>query len=131
MGVFGQEITLQEADEQKATGFASPAQGYEGRTFDFNKILISNPPATFIIRMGSGEMSNWGIFEGSLLVVDRSIRPANGHIVIIAHDGQFLCREARFFKQDAKFASDKREINLAHSEYTIFGVVKAVVRNLL
>ncbi|MDR0552133.1 MAG: hypothetical protein LBG72_09005 [Spirochaetaceae bacterium] len=122
MGVFGNEL--------KASGFASPAQGYEGSTFDFNKILVKNPPATYIIRKEGGDMADFGILDGALLIVDRSLKPKNGSIVVIAYEGVFLCRQIKLKNEYAEFSKAGGTIRVPHSDYEIFGVVTAAINEV-
>jgi DNA polymerase V len=51
---------------EKATGFASPAQGYEEKTIDLNRLLIRNPPATYFVRLESADMETLGLPRGSV-----------------------------------------------------------------
>ena len=93
----------------KASGFASPAQGYEEQRIDLNRLLVTNPSSTYFFRLDSGDMERLGLLRGALLVVDRSKTPdcfqrkrvmrkterqnSNAdQIVIIRHEGEFLCR---------------------------------------
>ena len=46
---------------EKTTGFASPALGYEEQTIDLNSLLITNPPATYLMRLESDDMAALGI----------------------------------------------------------------------
>ncbi|MDR0290341.1 MAG: hypothetical protein LBI06_05335, partial [Treponema sp.] len=77
----------------KTTGFASPAQGYEVAAIDLNSLLITNPPATYFFRLESGDMADLGLPKGALLVVDRSKYPKINELVLIRHEGEFLCRQ--------------------------------------
>ncbi|MDH5187901.1 MAG: translesion error-prone DNA polymerase V autoproteolytic subunit [Rhodospirillaceae bacterium] len=63
-------------------GFPSPAEDYIEGMLDLNEHLISHPAATFIVRVAGDSMVGAGIYPNDLLVVDRSIRPAPGRIVI-------------------------------------------------
>jgi DNA polymerase V len=112
--------------ELKATGFASPAQGYEAKAIDMNELLIRNPPATFLMRSVSRDMVDYGIFDGTLLVVDRSVKPKNGSLVIIAQEGEFLCREMRRRGRKVVFTNGKAEIP-ASPDTEIFGTLKATI----
>jgi DNA polymerase V len=78
--------------EKKATGFASPTQGYEEQGIDLNEMLIQNPPATYFGRLDTGEMEQLGLPRGTLLIIDRSKKPSHGDFVMLRHEGQFLCR---------------------------------------
>jgi DNA polymerase V len=115
---------------QKATGFASPAQGYEAKSIDLNAWLLKNPPATYLFRHESAEMTELGIYPGSLLIVDRSQKPRHGSLVIVALEGQFLCRQLILKGKKLAFTSDTTEITPAPGEYEIFGTVRAIVREL-
>ena len=63
-------------------GFPSPATDYIEDDVDLNNHLIKNSPATFIIRVQGKSMNNVGIYDGDLLIVDRSINPKNFSTVI-------------------------------------------------
>ncbi|GHV83698.1 hypothetical protein AGMMS50212_10380 [Spirochaetia bacterium] len=116
------------ASPPKATGFASPAQGYEAKNFDFNSILVRNPPATFLMRSISSDMAAYGIFDGTLLVIDRSVKPTNGSLVVIMNDGNFLCRELRNHGNKTFFTNGQTDIPASHG-IEIFGVVRSGIND--
>lgn len=79
-----------------ACGFPSPAEDFfrEDDRLDLNERLIANPPATFLMRADcGGSMVDYGIQDGDLLVVDRSINPRPGHTVIVLWEGGFICKK--------------------------------------
>ena len=63
-------------------GFPSPATDYIEDDIDLNSHLITNAPATFIIRVQGKSMTNVGIYDGDLLIVDKSLNPKNFSTVI-------------------------------------------------
>ena len=63
-------------------GFHSPATDYIEDDIDLNSHLITNAPATFIIRVQGKSMTNVGIYDGDLLIVDKSLNPKNFSTVI-------------------------------------------------
>jgi len=69
--------------DKKATGFASPTQGYEEQNIDLHRLLIRNFPATYFGRLDTGDMENLGLPRGSLLIIDRCWR-----LVVFSN---FLC----------------------------------------
>src|ERR1700733_3824445 len=75
-----------------ATGFTAAADDYMERGIDLNEQLIMNKPATFFFRMNSDAMTHTGIFNGDVLIVDRSIKAVNGKIIIAAVDGELVVR---------------------------------------
>lgn len=80
-----------------ACGFPSPAEDFfrEGDDrLDLNEKLIANPPATFLVQADcGGSMVDYGIQDGDLLIVDRSINPRPGHTVIVLWEGGFTCKK--------------------------------------
>ncbi len=112
------------------TGFPSPAQGYEAKTLDFNKILVTNPPATFVMRLSSNELAYKGIFPDSYLVVDRSKQPRPGNLVVFAHDGSFHCREFARKGSGSVFMSGSGDDIPLSEQTVIFGVVTREIRYL-
>lgn len=80
-GGFEKELKLQFAPSIKA-GFPSPAQDYLHESLDFNRDLIRNPEATFYGRVEGDSMIEAGICDGDIAVIDRSIEPCDGDIVV-------------------------------------------------
>ncbi|ADU99606.1 LexA family protein [Alicycliphilus denitrificans] len=70
-----------------ALGFPSPAEDFEDDRVDLNEMLVRNPPATFLYRAEGWSMIQAGICDGDVLVVDRSVRPQHGDVVIAMWDG--------------------------------------------
>lgn len=75
-----------------ATGFGAAADDYAERGIDLNEQLIKNKPATFFLRVNSDAMSGAGIHKGDVVIVDRSLEPKNGKIVIAVVDEELLIR---------------------------------------
>jgi phage repressor protein C with HTH and peptisase S24 domain len=62
------------------------------RPLDFNELLVQNPAATFAVRIAGESMTGAGLFPGDIAVVDRSLTPANGCIVLALIDGEFTIK---------------------------------------
>jgi len=77
---------------QIPAGFPSPAEDFLEKSLDLNEYLIKNKAATFLIRVQGSSMINVGIFDGDLLVIDRSIEPADGKIVLGVLNGEFTIK---------------------------------------
>jgi len=75
-----------------AIGFGSPADDSGVSRLDLNDILIKNPQATFLMRVAGDAMREAGIDGGDLVLVDRAITPAHGHVVIAVVEDEFVCR---------------------------------------
>jgi len=90
-GEFKEELKLPLADMIKA-GFPSPADDYMRESLDFNRDLIKNPEATFYGRVDGDSMEGAGICDGDIAVIDRSLEPADGDIVVAYVDGEFTIK---------------------------------------
>ena len=73
-------------------GFPSPSQDYQTSEIDLNEHLMPNRVSTFLIRARGHSMTQAGIFDGDELVVDRSIRAEDGHVVIAVLDGEMTVK---------------------------------------
>ncbi len=115
-------------------GFPSPATDYVEEDIDLNIHLIKNAPATFIIRVQGKSMSNVGIYDGNLLIVDKSLRPKNLSIVIANVNDELVVKNfikeknLQFLSSDSKNFDDKIIINPS-SDIFIWGVVTYVIHS--
>ena len=76
-------------------GFPSPAEQYLEPPLDLNELLVKRPAATYFVRVQGDSMIGAGISDGDLLVVDRSLRPADGDVIIASVDGDFTVKTLR------------------------------------
>ncbi len=83
-------------------GFPSPAEQYLEPPLDLNEFLVKRPSATFFVRVQGDSMVGAGINDGDLLVVDRSLRPASGDVVIASVDGDFTVKTYRHDKDGVR-----------------------------
>lgn len=74
-------------------GFPSPADDYLEAELDLVDHLIQHPSATYYLRAKGTSMTGAGIYDGDLLIVDRSVEPKPGHIVIMSVDGELTCKK--------------------------------------
>ena len=79
-----------------SAGYPSVADEYMEDPLDLNQYLIPKLAYTFLYRMGEEMMRNVGIYHNSILLVDRSILPASGKIVVAEYEGNIIVR--RFYK---------------------------------
>lgn len=73
-------------------GFPSPANDYLEPDLDYNALFKRNPSATFSLRVEGESMIDAHIPDGSIVVVDRSIRPPNNSIVVATLDGEMIIK---------------------------------------
>ena len=86
------KFTQQDVPTANATGFGAAADDYMERGIDLNEQLIMNKPATFFFKMNGEAMTGSGIQRGDVLIVDRSIKAANGKIIVAVVDGEMVVR---------------------------------------
>ena len=124
-------------------GFPSPAEQYLEPPLDLNELLVKRPAATFFVKVEGDSMTGAGIHDGDLLVVDRSLTPANGDVIIAALDGEFTVktyrtgfktgadgRRHRFVALEAANPSYPTITVTAGHELLTFGKVTAVIHRL-
>jgi DNA polymerase V len=87
-----EELRLPLVGGRVEAGFPSPADDFIERSLDLNKQLVANPIATFFVRASGNSMDGVGIHDGDLLVVDRSVSPIHGSIVVAVVDGGFTVK---------------------------------------
>ncbi len=112
-------------------GFPSPATDYIEDDVDLNTHLIKNPPATFIIRVQGKSMSDVGIYDGDLLVVDRSVNPKNSSTVIANVNEELVVKTFVKGKNNNYLASGLNKIELSENpNVIIWGTVTYVIHKL-
>ena len=112
-------------------GFPSPATDYIEDDVDLNTHLIKNGPATFIIRVQGKSMANVGIYDGDLLIVDRSINPKNSSTVIANVNEELVVKTFIRGKNNNYLASGPNKIELSENpNVIIWGVVTYVIHKL-
>ena len=112
-------------------GFPSPATDYIEDDVDLNTHLIKNAPATFIIRVQGKSMTNVGIYDGDLLIVDRSINPKNSSTVIANVNEELVVKTFVKGNNNNYLASGPNKIELSENpNVIIWGVVTYVIHKL-
>lgn len=69
-------------------GFPSPADDFVEEEIDLQRLLIVNRPATFLVRVAGDSMMGKQLHDGDLAVVDRSLSPRPGDVVVVDIDGE-------------------------------------------
>ncbi len=90
-GVFEQDLELQLANSIKA-GFPSPAEDYRHDSLDFNRDMIKHPEATFYGRVDGDSMVEAGINDGDIAIIDRSLEPDDGDVVVAFVNNEFTIK---------------------------------------
>lgn len=77
--------------------FPSPALDHQEESLSLDKLLLIRPHSTFMMEAATAAMLQAGIFPGTRLLVDRSVHPQNGDIVIAVVNGE---HQVRFLKKN-------------------------------
>ena len=118
-----------------SAGFPSPATDYIEEDVDLNVHLIKNVPATFIIRVQGKSMTDVGIYDEDLLVVDKSLKPKNFSTVIANVHDELVVKSfvkekgEQFLTSGSKRTEDKIIIN-SESDVFVWGVVTYVIHSV-
>jgi len=122
----------QDVPKANATGFGAAADDYMERGIDLNEQLIRNKPATFFMRVSGNSMINAGIFDGDVVIVDRSVKPKNGKIVIAVVDGEMLIRRYEQTLNRLRLVPETSGLSVIDisefSDFKVWGVVTCVIR---
>ncbi|MFD1260363.1 MULTISPECIES: LexA family protein [Entomomonas] len=114
-------------------GFPSPADDYLETKLDLTEHLIPHPSATYYIRAAGDSMIEYGIFDGDLLVVDRSLEAKVGDILIVAIDGELTCKRLAYMPNSLCLVSGNPEyptIPLEDKDVHVWGVVIHTIHSL-
>ena len=115
-------------------GFPSPARDFTEGTIDLNEELIPRPNSTFIVRARGDSMIGSGIYPGDLLIVDRSLSPRDGSIIIAVLDGELSVKALKLNNDRVTLSSSNPNysdvIVSEEMDFTIWGVCTNVVHNL-
>lgn len=131
---IGPELKLPLFVSTIEAGFPSPAENTLDKALDLNELLIHHPEATFFVRVSGDSMIKAGISEGDLLIVDRSLSPAHGKIVIAVVDGEFTVKRLELLKDQVilRPENDNYEpiVIRDQQDLIIWGVVTSVIHNV-
>jgi DNA polymerase V len=116
--------------EAGISGFESPAAEYKELGLSLDQLLIRHPNATFIGQASGQSMQGIGIFDGDLLIVDRSLTAKNGDVIVANFNGCFVCKlidkpQARLLSASNKHAP----VNIRpEDDFQLEGVVTRSIR---
>ncbi len=115
---------------QVEAGFPSPAEEELADTMSLDEYLIKNKEATYMLKVSGDSMKDAGIMSGDMVLVDRSLTPADGNIVIAEVDHQWTIKYLRHAGGKVYLEPANKNFPLIYptEELKIAAVVKAVIR---
>ncbi|MDC0239964.1 translesion error-prone DNA polymerase V autoproteolytic subunit [Candidatus Thioglobus sp.] len=112
-------------------GFPSPADDHLEDALDLNTHLIQHKDATFFVKAQGDSMLGAGIHQGDILIVDKSLTPKSGKIVIAVVDGEFTVKRLHKYKGNITLKAENPEFEdikvNGTDELIIWGVVTSVI----
>ncbi|OJV46816.1 MAG: hypothetical protein BGO28_04235 [Alphaproteobacteria bacterium 43-37] len=122
-------------ESRVAAGFPSPASDYEEGKIDLNDMLIRHPAATFLVRVQGESMLGAGIHPNDILVVDRSLTPNPGRIVIAVVDGELTVKRLLKAHNQIILMPENEAFQPIHisdqQNFMVWGVVTNVIHSVL
>lgn len=119
---------------EPSAGFGTPADDSVEESLNLHDLLVKNPTATFFVRVSGDSMEGARIFDGDILVVDRSQKPQNRSLVVAAVNGELVVKRLRETTAGPQLVSeniDYKPIVLSESDDCfIWGVVVGSARKL-
>ena len=117
-----------------AAGFPSPAEDHIDLELDLNEHLVKRPAATFFVRVSGVSMIGAGIHENDILIVDRSIKPTNGKVVIAVINGELTVKRIKISKNKILLMPENEKYSPIvineEMDFSIWGVVTNVIHPL-
>ena len=116
-------------------GFPSPADDYLDGEIDLGAFLIERPASTFIMQVTGESMRGAGILDGDMVVVDRSVAPRSGLVVVAVLGGEMTLKRFRRLRNgraalQAENPDFPEFVIGEEAPAEIWGVVVGVVRKL-
>ena len=117
-----------------SAGFPSPADDYKEKKLDLHDLLIRQPEATFFAKASGDSMTGAGIFDGDMLIVDRSITATDGKIVIAVVNGELTVKRFKLVGRTAQLHAENPKyspITLCEGDnVNVWGVVTNVIHSM-
>lgn len=117
-----------------SAGFPSPADDLIDKKLDLNEALIKQPAATFFVKVQGDSMKDAGILNGDLLIVDRSISPKSGQVVVALINGEFTVKKIQKKGKELFLQPQNpsyKEIKITKEmDFVVWGVVTYAIHSL-
>lgn len=114
-----------------AAGFPSPADDHIETKLNLNEHLVKHPAATFFVRVEGESMLGAGIYPNDILVVDRSLKPTNGKVIIAVVNGELTVKRLKIGKGTLSLLAENvnyPSIQITEEmSFSIWGVVTNVI----
>ncbi|PJD94552.1 MAG: hypothetical protein CK425_11270 [Parachlamydia sp.] len=127
------KINLCFYQESIPAGIPSQVEGLSEEKLDLNELLIKNPSATFFLRVSGHSMNKAGIHNNDILIVDRSLVPADDRVIIVSVNDELRVKRLKYENEKILLVSESNPyspIDITGEEFRIWGVVVNVLHEL-
>jgi len=134
-GVEHTNVQLPLYSSRPQAGFPAPGDDQIEKVLDINDLVVKHPASTFFVRVEGDSMEGAGIFSGDVLVVDRSLTPKDGSIVVAAVYGEMVVKRLVARGDTHILASENPQYEpihiTGHEDCFVWGVVVGSVRQFV
>lgn len=134
-GVAGSSTAIPLFSSRPQAGFPSPGDDHIEKVLDINDLVVKHPASTFFVRVEGDSMEGAGIFSNDVLVVDRSITPRDGSIVVAAVYGEMVVKRLKSVGDTHILVSENENYKpitvSGHDDCFVWGVVVGSVRQFV
>jgi len=117
-----------------SAGLPTPIDSDLDKEIDLNEFLVAHPASTFFAEVQGNALKNYGIKDKSLLIVDTSILPEDGKIVLASINGELTIKIYRVVNGEIYLESnDNRFLPIkieGYLEFVLLGVVTKIINSL-
>lgn len=129
---YSTSMELPYVDAGIRAGFPSPADDFIELSIDLNKHLIKHKDTTFFATVKGHSMKNAGIYDGDLLIIDKSLEPQNDKIAICQIDGAFTVKRIKIEQNVVWLIAENEDFKpikvTPENELIIWGIVTASIK---
>jgi DNA polymerase V len=129
-----ESLELIYVDGGVVAGFPTPAQDSIDQGIDLNRDLISHPESTFYARVSGNSMIDANVFDGDILVVDKSLAVHDGDMAVCVIDGEFTVKYVDIFSDHVVLRpanSDYPPLRIDNPEgFNVWGIVTYVIHKV-
>lgn len=116
-----------------AAGYPIPVESGIEKEVDLNEFLVAHPASTFFARVEGLNMIHAGIRDGDILVVDSSLQPEDGRIVLAKMNNGLTVKIFRLFDGEPFLESQKQQflpLTIGEIQFEIIGTVTKIIHSL-
>ncbi|MFA5620824.1 MAG: translesion error-prone DNA polymerase V autoproteolytic subunit [Weeksellaceae bacterium] len=117
-----------------SAGFPSPADDFQEDKISLDKYVVKNKEATFYARLKGTSMVEAGFDEGDILVIDRSLEPADNKIAVCFVDGDFTVKRVKVTTDGVwllPYNKNLKPIKITEGNtFIIWGIVTYIVKKV-